>query len=161
MNSLRFNIQSTQCDRYVSIPVVHSGNWAHSGRGKHPRYKNPEFCPNKHRTNNPDVREMAYKTLVRPQLEYTAAVWDAYSSDRLMRAFAFLRRLSTAMMQPLPDYVQPNARISRSCDSMTYRQLHTSRDYYKYLFSPRPLALSSGTPFLNRLQSCLAWPQLD
>ena len=37
---------------------------------------------------------------------------------------------------PLPDYVQYNNRISRYCHSMTFRQVSTSTDFYKYsLFS--------------------------
>ena len=32
----------------------------------------------------------------------------------------------------LPDHVQYSHRISRYCHSMTFRQVYTSRDYYKY-----------------------------
>ena len=36
----------------------------------------------------------------------------------------------------LPDYIQPSHRISRYCHSMTFRQIHTSKDFYKYSFYP-------------------------
>ena len=35
---------------------------------------------------------------------------------------------------PLPDYIQYSNRISRYCHSMTFRQVSTSTDYYKYSF---------------------------
>ena len=34
---------------------------------------------------------------------------------------------------PLPDYIQYSNRISRYCHCMTFRQVSTSRDYYKYI----------------------------
>ena len=37
---------------------------------------------------------------------------------------------------PLPDYIQHSNRISRYCHSMTFRQVSTSTDYYKYSFFP-------------------------
>ena len=37
---------------------------------------------------------------------------------------------------PLPDYIQYSNRISRYCHSMTFRQVSTSHDYYKYSFFP-------------------------
>ena len=37
---------------------------------------------------------------------------------------------------PLPDYIQYSNRISRHCHSMTFRQVSTSLDYYKYSFFP-------------------------
>ena len=37
---------------------------------------------------------------------------------------------------PLPDYIKPTNRVYRYCHSMTFRQLHTSTNYYKYSFFP-------------------------
>ena len=35
---------------------------------------------------------------------------------------------------PLPDYIQPTHRTSRYCHSMTFRQIYTAKDSYKYSF---------------------------
>ena len=55
------------------------------------------------------------------------------------RLYLFYKIIHDLVALPLPDYIQPNTRISRYCHPVTFRQLHTSRDYYKYsFFLPRP-----------------------
>ena len=48
----------------------------------------------------------------------------------------FYKILNGLMAVPLPDYIQPTHRISRYCHSMTFRQIHTDNDRYKYSFFP-------------------------
>ena len=84
----------------------------------------------------------------------TLGWWSLQQRRADARLCLFYKIIHGLVAIPLPDYVQPNTRISRYCHSMTFRQLQTSRDYYKYSFSP--LQLSSGMPCLNLLQSCLA-----
>ena len=73
---------------------------------------------------------------------------------------------------PLPNYVQYNNRISRYCHSMTFRQVDTSRDFYKFSFFPlsivqwkalhacralmslRPQSASCNTQGLRSLKAC-------
>ena len=40
--------------------------------------------------------------------------------------------INSLVAVPLPDYLQSTHRISRYCHSMTFRQIHTDKDYYKY-----------------------------
>ena len=47
---------------------------------------------------------------------------------------------------PLPDYVQYSNRISRYCHSMTFRQVYTSKDYYKYSFFPLTIVQWNSLP---------------
>ena len=35
---------------------------------------------------------------------------------------------------PLPDYIKPNPRTSRRGHSMTFQQIHTGKEFYKYSF---------------------------
>ena len=46
----------------------------------------------------------------------------------------------------LPDYVQYSNRISSYCHSMTFRQVYTSRYYYKYSFFPLAIAQWNSLP---------------
>ena len=124
------------------------------------------------------MRETAYNTLVRPQLEYAAPIWVPYTKEKRLQLEKNQRRSArwmtsnydyrssvTSMLDqlswrtleqrradaclclfykmvhgivavPLPDYVQPTHRVSSYCHSMTFRQIHTNRNYYKYSFFP-------------------------
>ena len=139
------------------------------------------------KTNSPQIREMAYQSLVRPQLEYSAAVWDPHvkehirkqkwfrraarwtlndyarsSSVTLMRnqlnwqsleerrsvarLCLFYKIVNGLLAVPIPDYIQPSLRTSRYCHSMTFRRIHTGKDYYKYSFFPLAIVQWNALP---------------
>ena len=140
------------------------------------------------KTKNPKVRETAYNTLVRPQLEYAAPIWDPYTKEKTHQLEKIQRRAArwttsnydyrsnvTAMLDqlgwrtfeqrradahlclfykivyglvavPLPDYIQLTHRVSRYCHSMTFRQIQTTRNYYKYSFFPLAIVQWNALP---------------
>ena len=150
------------------------------------------------KTKNPSVREMAYNTLVRPQLEYAAAVWDPHTKGKTSQVEKVQRRAArwvscnyvrlasvTDMTEtlgwrslaqrradarlclfykiihglvavPLPSYIELNTRISRYCHSMTFRQLHTTTNYYKYSFFPLAVVQWNALP-----ESVVCLPSLE
>ena len=145
-----------------------------------------EFCNIK--TKNQKVRETAYSTLVHPQLEYAAPVWDTHTKEKrlqlekvqrraarwttsnfdyrssttatvdklgwrtleLRRADArlclFFKIVHGLVAVPPPECIEPSNRISRYCHSMTFRQLQTSTNYYKYSFFPLAIVQWNALP---------------
>ena len=137
------------------------------------------------KTKNQKVRETAYNTLVCPQLEYSAPIWDPYTREKTLQLEKFQRRAArwttsdydtrssvTAMLNklgwrtleqrradarlclffkivyglvavPLPECTH---RVSRYCHSMTFRQIQTSQNYYKYSFFPLAIVQWNALP---------------
>ena len=59
-----------------------------------------------------------------------ALVGEPLKKDRQICICAFFTKVAV----PLPDYIQPSNRVSRYCHSMTFHQLQSCRDYWKYSF---------------------------
>ena len=59
------------------------------------------------------------------------------------RLCLFFKIINNMVALPLPDYIQPNPRISRRDHSRSFCQLQMTKDYYKYSFFTR-LQLFSG-----------------
>ncbi|XP_072033080.1 uncharacterized protein [Amphiura filiformis] len=127
------------------------------------------------------IKQQAYTTLVRSQLEYGATIWDPYRQNQIdsiekiqRRAVRFItgnyqREASVTAMRldiglptledrrkqsrlvtmykilnhqvavPLPDYITPKGRATRSQHQHRFTRLSTSTDSYKYSFFPRTM----------------------
>ena len=174
----------------VDISCISSGlSWnPHIDRISKTATRTLNFIQRNIKTKNQKVRETAYNTLVRPQLEYAAPVWDPYTKEKVLqlekvqrraarwttssfdyrsstteivnnlgwrtleqrradaRLCLFYKIVHGLVAVPLPDYIQPSNRISRYCHSMTFRQLHTTKNYYKYSFFPLAIVQWNALP---------------
>ena len=81
--------------------------------------------------------------------------WQTLEEGRsVARLCLFYKIVNGLVAVFLPDYMQTTHPISRYCHSMTFRQIHTGKDYYKYSFFCH-WPLSSGMqsqPMLQLLQ---------
>ena len=62
------------------------------------------------------------------------------------RLCLFFKILHGLVAVPPPDYIQHSNIISRYCHSMTFRQVSTSTDYYKYSFFPLAIVQWNALP---------------
>lgn len=176
--------------KYLGVDISSGLSWnSHIDRITANANRTLAFVKRNIRTKNTQVRETAYKTLVRPQLEYAAPVWDPHTKEKILQLEKVQRRAArwttcnydyqssvTAMLDslgwrtleqrradarlcifykivyglvavPLPEYIHPvNISSLRHCHSMAFRQLHTSRDYYKYSFFPLAIVQWNALP---------------
>ena len=180
-------LESVTCAKYLGVDISGSLTWnSHIDRIASTANRTLGFIRRNIKTKMPKVRETAYNTLVRPQLEYASAVWDPHNKGRISQIEQVQRRAArrtvnnfarqasvTRIVQdlgwrtldqrradarlclfykivhclvavPLPEYIQYSNRVSRYCHSMTFRQVSSSTDYYKYSFFP--LAITPVTP---------------
>ena len=63
--------------------------------------------------------------------------WQTFEERRsVARLCLFYKIVNGLVGVPLSEYIQPTHRISKYCHSMTFRQIHTGKDSYKYSFFP-------------------------
>ena len=73
--------------------------------------------------------------------------WQTIEERRSMaRLCLFYKIVNGLVAVPLPDYMQPTHRTSRYCHSMTFRQIQTRKDYYKYSFFPLTIVQWNALP---------------
>ena len=88
------------------------------------------------RSKNPELREMAYKTLVRPLVEYSSSVWSPYTKSNIARLEMVQRR---AARWTLSEY-SPYASVTQMLQSLGWRSLEQRRSdsrlclFYKIIY---------------------------
>ena len=70
-------LESVTSARYLGMDITNNMSWnTHVTRVASNGNRSLGFIKRNFTTKTPKVREMAYQTLVRPQLEYASAIWD-------------------------------------------------------------------------------------
>ena len=77
-------LESVQCARYLGVDISSGLTWnSHIDRVTANANRTRGFIRRNIKTKMPKVREAAYNSLVRPQLEYASAVWDPHTKVRI------------------------------------------------------------------------------
>ena len=73
-------LETVSCTKYLGVDITSNLSWdSHMDRITNSANKTPSFIKRNVRTQMSGVREAAYNTMVRPQLEYAAAIWDPHT----------------------------------------------------------------------------------
>ena len=182
-------LEAVSSARYLGVDISSNLSWnTHVDRITANANRSLGFKKRNIKSKSPQIREMAYQSLVRPQLEYASAVWDPHTKDKthkvemvqrraarwtlndyarttsvtslqsqlnwqtleerrsVARLCLFYKIVNGLVAVPLPDYMQPTHRISRYCHSMTFCQINTGKDYYKYSFFPLAIVQWNALP---------------
>ena len=75
------------------------------------------------RSKNPELREMAYKTHVRPLVEYSSSVWSSYTKSNIARLEMVQRR---AVRWTLSEY-SPYASVTQMLQPLGWRSFEQRR----------------------------------
>ena len=172
--------------RYLRVDISKDLSWKfHVTRISNTANKSLGFLRRNLKAKNPQLRERAYKAIVRPQLEYAAPVWDPHHQDDILKIEMVKRRAARWVLGPyssvtdmlgklgwctleqrrtgfrlvlfykivygyvavpLPTYVIPLTRTSRTSHPLAYRQLCAGTDYYKYSFYPLAVVQWNNLP---------------
>ena len=100
-------------------------------------------------------RNLVFKILNNTRIARQASVtrivqdlgWRTLDQRRAdARLCLFYKIVHGLVAVPLPEYIQYSNRVSRYCHSMTFRQVSTSTDYYKYSFFPLAIVQWNALP---------------
>ena len=77
-------LENVTCARYPGVDISSNlSRGSHIDRITGTAHKTLGFVQRNIRTKMSSVRKAAYTTLVRPQLEYAAAIWDPHHKDKI------------------------------------------------------------------------------
>ena len=86
-------LESVTCAKYLGVDISCSLTWnSHIDRITGSANRTLGFVRRNIKTRMSKVRETAYNTLVRPQLEYASAVWDPHNKNRISQIEQVQRR---------------------------------------------------------------------
>ena len=75
-------LEAVSSARYLGVDISSNIKWnTHVDRIAANASQSLGFIKRNVKTNSPKIREMAYQSLVRPQLEYASAVWDPHTDE--------------------------------------------------------------------------------
>lgn len=181
--------------KYLGLDISEDLSWnKHINRITTNANKTLGFIRRNIQTRNADIRELAYKTLVRPQVEYASSIWSPYTQQNINKIEMVQRRAvrwvkhnysrydSVTSMQnelgwqtlqdrrndsrltifykivyglvavPVPEYLERPVRMTRHMHPLSYRQIHTTANYFKYSFFPCTVVMWNSLPSAVALQ---------
>ena len=86
-------LESVVCARYLGISISKDLSWnTHISQITSKASRTLGFVKRNVRTKNQSVKELAYKTLVRPQVEYASTVWSPCTKQNIQKIEMVQRR---------------------------------------------------------------------
>ena len=86
-------LESVDSDKYLGVTISQDLNWNNHVNniiGKANRTLG--FVKRNVKTRNEPVKELTYKTLVRPQVEYASSIWNPYTKQNITKIEMIQRR---------------------------------------------------------------------
>ena len=191
-------LENVEHAKYLGVTLSNDLSWnKHVDNITSSANKTLNFLFRNIQTKNQKVREVAYKTLVRPQVEYASSVWSPHTQcnvakidkvqrraarwttsnystydsvtdiqkglgwqtlqDRrdLARVTMFYKIVHGLVAIPLPPYIVRPTRMTRHMHPLSFRQVHTSANYFKFSFFPCTVVLWNSLPAATVLQQDL------
>ena len=117
-------LEITTDAKYLGITLTNKLNWkTHIDNITNKANRSLGFIKRNIKTKHVKTRQTAYKTLVRPQLEYSSSAWDPYTKDQIAQLEQVQRR---AARWCLHDY-SPLSSVSAMLDQLGWHTLQQRR----------------------------------
>ena len=117
-------LESVDCARYLWVSITKDVSWnTHINQITSKANRTLGFVKRNVRTTNQSVKELAYKTLVRPQVEYASTVWSPYTKQNIQKIEMVQRRAARWVSNSYFSYDSVSAMLSNlGWHSLEYRR---------------------------------------
>ena len=106
-------LESVDCARYLGISISKDLSWnTPISQITSKANRTLGFVKRNVRTKNQSVKEIAYKTLVRPQVEYASTVWSPYTKQNIQKIEMVQRRAARWVSNSYSYYDSVSAMLS-------------------------------------------------
>ena len=117
-------LEATSSARYLGVDIANDLSWKpHINRITSSASKSLGFLRRNIRVDHPQLKAMAYKAIVRPQLEYASCVWDPHQSTYIDNIEKVQRRAARWVCS---DY-SPLSSVTSMLDVLGWRTLEQRR----------------------------------
>ena len=117
-------LETVTCARYLSVDIRSNISWtSHIDRVVGNANRSLGYIRRNIKSKDQEVRESAYNTLVRPQLEYASAVWDPHTKDHISKIEMVQRRAARWTISNF----DRRASVTEMLDKLEWRTLEQRR----------------------------------
>ena len=142
-------LESVAGSKYLGVEISNNLSFnSHIQNRTNSASRSLGFLKRSIRSKNPELREMAYKTLVRPLVEYSSSVWSPYTKSNIARLEMIQRREA----HWTPCEYSPYASVTQMIQSLGWRSLEQRRSdsrlclFYKIIYGL--LATDMSPPYV-------------
>ena len=117
-------LESVDCVRYLGVSITNDLCWnTHINQITSKANRTLGFVKRNVRTTNQSVKELAYKTLVRPRVEYVSTVWSPYIKQNIQKIEMVQRSAARWVSNSYSTYDSVSAMLSNfGWRSLEYRR---------------------------------------
>ena len=147
-------LETVTCARYLGVDVSSTLSWnSHIDRVVNNANRTLGYIRRNIKCQNTDVRESAYNTLVRPQLEYASAVWDPHTKERISKIEMVQRRAARSTLRNFDH----QASVTEMINKLGWRTLEQRRAdahlclFYKIVYGLVAVPLPDHVQYSHRI----------
>ena len=132
-------LEVVSCAGYLGVDISNDLSWkSHVTRISNTANKSFGFLRRNLKAKNPQLRERAYKAIVRPQLEYAAPVWDPHHQDDILKIEMVQRRAARLVLGDYSPYSSVTDMLGKLRRRTDLRLVLIYKVVYGYVAVPLP-----------------------
>ena len=142
--------------KYLGVTIANNLSWStHIDNITNKGQRSLGFIKRNIKSRHVKTRELAYKTIVRPQLEYASSCWDPYTKDHITKLEAVQRRAARWCLNDFSPYSSVSSMLDRLGWQSLQQRRSTARVVLLYKITYQLVAIQMPPHFLKTTRTSL------